>query len=128
MPPSDTGLSRRERQIMDIVYRRGQATASEVLADMPDPPTYSAVRAMLRLLEEKGHLTHEEEGLRYVYQPTVSIAQAQKSALSHMMNTFFEGSTPQVVAALLELPDAHLSQNDLERLSQMIEQARQEGR
>jgi predicted transcriptional regulator len=126
--PSDTGLSRRERQIMDILYRRGQATASEVMTDMPDPPTYSAVRALLRLLEEKGHAAHEEDGIRYIYRPTVSIEQAKKYALKHLLNTFFEGSTTQAVAALLDLPDARLSQKDLDRLARLIDQAKKEGR
>ncbi|MBI4552611.1 MAG: BlaI/MecI/CopY family transcriptional regulator [Candidatus Latescibacteria bacterium] len=126
--PLDKGLSRRERQIMDILYRRGRATSSEVLAEMPDPPTYSAVRAMLRLLEEKKHVAHEEEGLRYVYRPTVSREQARKSALKHLLGTFFDGSATQAVAALLDLPDANLSPRDLDRLARLIDQARKEGR
>src|SRR3954471_349842 len=99
--PVGKGLSRRERQIMDVVYRRGPATAAEVLEGLPDPPSYSAVRAMLRVLEEKGHLRHEEKGPRYVYLPTVPREEARQSALSQLVQTFFDGSTEQAVAALL---------------------------
>src|SRR5436190_10741817 len=95
-------LSRRERQIMDVLYRLGRATAAEVREQMPDPPGYSAVRAMLRVLEEKGHIRHEEEALRYVFAPTASRAQATRSALAHLVDTFFEGSTERAVAALLD--------------------------
>ena len=122
------GLSRRERQIMDAIYRRGQATAAEVLEDMPDPPSYSAVRAMLRVLEEKGHLRHEQQGPRYVFLPTVPREQARRSALQQLVRTFFDGSTEQTVAALLDLSDRKLSDAELDRLSQLIDQARKEGR
>src|SRR5437016_9092774 len=94
-------LSRRERQIMDVLYRRGRATAADVRQEMPDPPGYSAVRAMLRVLEEKGHIRHEEEALRYVFIPTTPRAQATRSAVRHLIETFFEGSTERAVAALL---------------------------
>src|SRR5215472_6315978 len=94
-------LSRRERQIMDILYRGGRATAAEVREALPDPPSYSAVRAMLRLLEEKGHVRHEEAGLRYVFLPTVGRERAKRSALKHLLETFFEGSVEQAVATLL---------------------------
>ena len=114
-------LSRRERQIMDIVYRRGRATAAEVRQEMPDPPGYSAVRAMLRVLEEKGHVRHEEEALRYVFVPTASLARATRSALTHLVNTFFEGSAERAVAALL---DGKLSRKELDRLSSLIESAK----
>lgn len=120
-------LSRRERQIMDVIYRRGRATAAEVLDDIPDPPSYSAVRAMLRLLEEKGHVRHEQDGPRYVFLPTVNRERARKSALKHVVRTFFDGSATDAVAALLDA-DAKLSESDLDRLSTMIQNARQEGR
>jgi predicted transcriptional regulator len=119
-----TPLSRRERQIMDIVYRRGHATAAEVLDDLPDPPTYSAVRAALRLLEEKGELTHDVDGKRFVFRPTTPRSRARTTALRHLLRTFFNGSTEQVVNALLE--DARPSPAELERLAAAIEQARAE--
>ncbi len=122
------GLSRRERQIMDAIYRRGQATAAEVLEDIPDPPSYSAVRAMLRVLEEKGHLRHDQQGPRYVFLPTVPREKARRSALKQLMQTFFEGSTEQTVAALLDLSASKMSDAELDRLSQLINQARKEGR
>src|SRR5262249_3067447 len=118
-------LSRREGQIMDILYRRGRATAAEVREQMPDPPGYSAVRAMLRVLEEKGHIRHEEEALRYVFLPTASRAQVTPSALVHSVDTFFEGSTELAVAALL---DGKLSLEELDRLAALIESAKKEGR
>jgi predicted transcriptional regulator len=121
-------LSRRERQIMDSIYRRGKATAAEVLSDLPEPPSYSAVRTMLRLLEDKGHLQHEQDGPRYVYVPTVARENARLSALQHLVSTFFNGSAEQAMAALLEISDADLSDEQLERLQQMIEHARNEGR
>ena len=123
-----TGLSRRERQIMDVIYRRGQATAAEVLEGMPEPPSYSAVRAMLRVLEEKGHLRHDQRGPRYVFLPTVPREQARRSALEQLVQTFFDGSTEQTVAALLELSDRKISNADLDRLARLIDQARKEGR
>ena len=110
---------------MDVLYRRGRATAAEVREQMPDPPGYSAVRAMLRVLEEKGHIRHEEEALRYVFAPTASRAQATRSALAHLVDTFFEGSTERAVAALL---DGKLSHQELNRLSSLIESAKKEGR
>jgi predicted transcriptional regulator len=120
-------LSRRERQIMDIVYRRGQATAADVLAALPDPPGYSAVRALLRVLEEKGHLRHEHQGPRYVFLPTVAPEQARRSALKGVVQTFFAGSAEQVVATLLDMR-TKLSDDELDRLAQIIEQARKEER
>ncbi len=125
---ADHQLSRRERQIMDIIYRLGQATAQEVLDGLPDPPSYSAVRAMLRLLEEKGFLRHQQDGPRYVFLPTLAREKARKSALKQMLQTFFDGSTEQAVAALLDLSRAKLTKDELDRLSQMIEEARKEGR
>ena len=120
-------LSRRERQIMDILYQRGRATGAEIHQALPDAPTYSAVRAKLRVLEEKGHVRHEEEALRYVYLPTVARDTARKSALRHMVSTFFAGSVEETVAALLDLSAANLDAKDLERISQMIETARKQG-
>ena len=120
-------LSRREREIMDVIYRAGRATAAEVLDQLADPPSYSAVRALLRVLEEKGHLRHEEEGPRYVFAPTVPRARARQSAL-RQIHTFFDGSTEQAVAALLDLSSAKLSDEELDRLSRMIADARKEGR
>lgn len=122
------GLSRRERQIMDVVYRLGRATAAEVQALLPDPPSYSAVRAHLRVLEEKGHLRHEQDGPRYVFLPTVPREKARRSALRQLVQTFFEGSTAQAVAALLDAPDANMSDEELKRLARLIDQARKEGR
>ena len=121
-------LSRRERQIMDIIFELGQATAAEVLKKLPDPPSYSAVRAMLRILEEKGHLKHHQVGPRYVYQPTLSRQDARDSAIERVVRTFFDGSTEQAMAALLDLSSADMSEHELDRLQQMIEQARKEGR
>jgi len=111
---------------MDILYQRGRASASEIQQALPDPPTYSAVRAKLRVLEEKKHVRHEEESLRYVYVPTVARDTARRSALRHMLSTFFGGSVEEAVAALLDLSAANLSKDDLARLSHLIEEARQE--
>lgn len=122
------GLSRRERQILDILFRRGRATAAEVHADLADPPSYSAVRAHLRTLEEKGFVRHEAEGLRYVYTPTTQPSRARKRALRHLVETFFAGSPADAAAALLDLNAPRLSEEDLERLSSLIEKARKEGR
>ena len=121
-------LSRRERQIMDALHQRGRATAAEVQAAMPDPPGYSAVRALLRILEVKGHITHLKEGARYVYKPRVSRETARRSALQRLVSTFFAGSVTQAVAALLEQADTRLSEPELQKLEQMIDQARKEGR
>ena len=120
-------LSRRERQIMDILYQKARATAAEIHEAIPDPPTYSAVRAKLRVLEEKGHVRHEEEALRYVYLPVVARDSARRSALRHMVSTFFGGSVEDTVAALLDLSTSNLSQKDLDRISQMVELAKKEG-
>lgn len=118
-------LGKRERQIMEIAYRRGRATAAEVLADLPDPPTYSTVRGMLRYLEEKGHLRHEQDGPRYVYLPTSPAGEVRASALSHVVRTFFDGSVTTAVAALLETKS--LSDAEYERLSRLIDAARDKG-
>jgi predicted transcriptional regulator len=121
-------LSRRERQIMDILYQRGRASAAEIHEALPEAPTYSAVRAKLRVLEEKGHVRHEEESLHYVYLPTVARETARRSALRHLVSTFFEGSVQDAVATLLDLSAAQLSQNDLDRITRLIEDARQDSR
>jgi BlaI family transcriptional regulator, penicillinase repressor len=121
-------LSRRERQIMDALYRRGRATAAEILEEIPDPPGYSAVRAMLRVLEEKGHIRHEAEDLRYVYMPVVPREKARRSAALHMLDTFFDGSAEQAVATLLNVSARNLSKDDFDRLAALVEKARQEGR
>lgn len=126
--PTHLDLSRRERQIMDIVYRRGRATASEVLADLPDPPGYSAVRTMLRRLEEKRHVAHEQDGPRYVYRATVPSDAARETALQRLVRTFFGGSASNTVAALLDLQSGELSDEELERLAELIDQARKGGR
>jgi predicted transcriptional regulator len=123
-----THLSRRERQIMDVIYRTGQATATEVLAALPDPPSYSAVRAMLRVLENKGHLRHVLDGTHYVHKPTLPRERAGKPALENVIDTFFDGSAEKAVAALLDLSRSELSAGDLDRLSELIEQAKTEGR
>lgn len=121
-------LSRRERQIMDVVYRLGRVTVTDVLARLPDPPSYSAVRAMLRVLENKGHLRHVLEGKSYVYVPTVPRTRASRSALQNMLKTFFDGSAEKAVAALLDISRTEITDDELDRLSRLIEQARQEGR
>lgn len=123
-----TGLSRRERQIMDILYRRGKASASEVREAMADAPSYSAVRAMLRVLEEKGHVKHQAEGLKYVYVPTVAQDKAKRSAVKHVLDTFFSGSAEQIVAALLDVSATRLTRDELDRMSELIEKAKREGK
>ena len=127
-PKHSMDLGRRERQIMDVVYRLGRATVADVLEHLNDPPSYSAVRAMLRILEDKGHLRHEQDGPRYVYLPVVAPDTARRSVLEHMVRTFFNGSTEQAVAALLDTPDLRLSDDELERLSRLIRQVRAQGR
>jgi BlaI family transcriptional regulator, penicillinase repressor len=121
-------LGRRERQIMDVVYRRGKASVAEVRGDLPDPPSYSAVRAMLGLLEDKGYLRHQQQGLKYVYLPAGDTTQVRKSALKHLVATFFGGSPERAVAALLEMSDSRLSPQEKHYLSQLIKKAQQEGR
>jgi predicted transcriptional regulator len=126
--PVQEGLSRRERQIMDVIYRRGRATAAEVMQELPDPPSYSAVRALLRVLEAKGHVKHESHGPRYVFLPTVPREKARRSALKQLVQTFFDGSVEQAVVALLDLSASNLSGDELNRLSELIDQARKEER
>lgn len=121
-------LTRRERQIMDIVYRFGRATAAEVQENLPDPPSYSAVRALLRVLEEKEHLRHVQEGPRYVYLPTVPAEKARKSALKRVLRTFFDDSAEKAVAALVSMSATDLSEEELERIRERIEEAKEEGR
>lgn len=128
MPENTNGLSRRERQIMDFLFQTGSASVSDVRAHIPAPPSYSAVRAMLRTLEEKGHVTHKEEGRAYVYAPTVRRDAARKSALSHMLKTFFDDSTENAVAALLDLKSAKMDAAELGRLEQLVKRAKREGR
>jgi BlaI family transcriptional regulator, penicillinase repressor len=120
-------LSRRERQIMDILYRRGRATAAEVMEELPGSPSYSTVRTQLRVLETKGHVRHDEEGLRYVYIPALPRHAARKSAVRHLIETFFEGSTAKAVAALLGGDASRLTDEELERIATLIERARKEG-
>ncbi len=120
-------LSRRERQIIDALFRLGRASAAEVRAELPDAPSYSAVRALLRILEDKGHVRHDQEGPRYVYMPTAARDSAKRSALRHLVQTFFEGSTTQAMSALLDSSSSKLSEADLERLEHMLEQARKRG-
>lgn len=121
-------LSRRERQIMDVIYRQGRATAAEVLENMPAPPSYSAVRAMLRLLEDKGFVRHEQDGPRYVYLPTLSRDKARQSAMKQLLQTFFDDSAEQAVAALIDMSRRKMSDAELDRLSRLIDEARKEGR
>ena len=120
-------LSRRERQIVDILYSQGRATAAEVQAALQDPPSYSAVRALLRILEDKGHVRHEQDGPRYVYLPTVGRDRAKRTALRHVLQTFFDGSAEQAISALLDQSDTRLSTRELDRLAELIEQARRAG-
>jgi predicted transcriptional regulator len=125
---SPSSLSRRERQIMNIVYRRGEATAAEILEEIPDPPTYSTVRALLRVLVEKEHLQHRAEGPRYVYSPTVSRQKARAGALAQVVSTFFDGSAAQAVSALIGSSQAKLSKTELDEMSALIAAARRKGR
>jgi BlaI family transcriptional regulator, penicillinase repressor len=120
-------LSRRERQIMDVIYKLGKATAADVHERLPDQPTYSTVRAKLRVLEEKGFVRHEEQGPRYMYFPTTTRDKARRSALRHLVDTFFGGSAEQVVATLLDESVSKLTDDELNRLSEMIDKAKKEG-
>jgi predicted transcriptional regulator len=120
-------LGRRERQIMEIIYKRGRANAAEVLADIPDPPTYTAIRGMLRLLESKGYLRHEQDGPRYVYSPTADPDRVSKSALKHLVRTFFDDSASSAVAAMVGVYENDLSEADFDALQLVIEKARSKG-
>ena len=128
MPKTTETLSRREREMMNIIFARGQATATEVMEGMADPPSYSAVRATLRILEQKGHLRHQHDGTRYVYLPTVNREKVRLSALDQLLTTFFDGSAANVVATLIEKQRGKMTPDELDRLSNLIEQARKEGR
>jgi BlaI family transcriptional regulator, penicillinase repressor len=121
-------LSRRERQVMDILFRRGEATVAEVMGDLPDPPTYSAVRSVLRILVGKDLVSHREDGPRYVYLPAVSPNRARDEALSHVVRTFFEGSTEQAMTALLRMSDTRLGDAEIDRLGELVKKARNSGR
>ncbi len=121
-------LSRREREIMDVLYSAGSASAGEVHERIPSPPSYSAVRATLRVLEQKGLITHEHDGKRYIYRPTLNVSKARRNAVDHLLETFFEGSTAGAVMALLENADTDLTKEDLDRMAALIERARKEGR
>jgi predicted transcriptional regulator len=121
-------LSRREREVMDVLYRRGEATVAEVMEELPDPPTYSAVRSILRVLEEKKHITHREDGPRYVYLPTVARDRARTAAIDHLVDTFFDGSAESALAALLRRGDLDLSETQIKKLAREIRAAREEGR
>jgi len=125
---SDKSLSRRERQIMDIVYEMKEASALQIMERLPSPPSYSAVRALLRVLEQKGHLLHRQDGPRYVFTPRLAKDKARRSALAHLKQTFFDGSTADVVAALLDNSEDDLSEDDYRRLTELIDKARREGR
>jgi predicted transcriptional regulator len=126
--PASADLGRRERQILDVVYRLGRASVAQVRAELPDPPSYSAVRGMLNLLREKGHVRHVADGLRYVYLPVVAPAEARRSALAHVVQTFFGGSHAEAASALFDLPDGKLSRPQLAELSRLVRQALKEGR
>jgi len=121
-------LTRREREIMDILHRRGRATAHEVMDDLADPPSYSAVRTFLRLLEDRGHVRHDQDGPRYVYAPTVARREAQRSAIAHLVDTFFDGSIESAVATLVESSKPKLSAQELDRIAALIARAKKEGR
>ena len=123
-----TGLSRRERQIMDFLFQRGKASVGEVMDGILDPPGYSAVRATLRTLEQKGRVTHEEDGRAYIYRPTIRRDAARRSALTHVLKTFFDNSAEQAVAALLELRGPRLTKAELDRVASIVDQAKREGR
>jgi BlaI family penicillinase repressor len=125
--PLHTALSRRERQIMDILFRRGRATAAEVMAELPNDPSYSTVRTQLRVLEQKGHVRHEQDGLRFIYTPIVARQTARKSALRHVIETFFDGSPEKAVAALLGGEATKLSDEELDRIASLISKARKDG-
>jgi predicted transcriptional regulator len=126
--PPLSALTRRESQIMEILFRRGQATAAEVLSEMPDAPSYSTARKLLEILEEKGYVRHAQDGPRYVYSPLVAADDARNSALEQMVRTFFQGSIGSAVTALLELQGPKLSDDELDRIAQLAEQAKKEGR
>ncbi|MFQ5741316.1 MAG: BlaI/MecI/CopY family transcriptional regulator [Acidobacteriota bacterium] len=120
-------FSRRERQIMDVVYQCGHATAAQVLEHLPDPPGYSTVRTLLGVLERKGHLRHERRGYHYVYFPTTPVEEVSTSVLRHVMDTFFKGSATKIVSAVLDLKDTQLSEGEYEKILKLVQKAREEG-
>ena len=128
MTTTHAGLSRRERQIMDVLYRLGRATANEIMEQVAGAPSYSTIRTQLRVLETKGHVRHEEQGLRYVYMPTVPRHSARKSALKHLVDTFFDGSSAKVVAALLGGDGSKVTDEELERIADLVRKARSDTR
>ena len=125
---TDKSLSRRERQIMDIIYELKEATVIQVMERLPSPPGYSAVRALLRVLENKGHLAHRQDGPRYIYSPTLARERARRGALRHLLKTFFDNSTEDVVTALLDISEENLSNEDYSRLLELVRKAQKEGR
>ena len=126
--PSNPPLSRREREVMDVLYRLGEATVAEVMEELVDPPTYSAVRSVVRILENKGHIAHREDGPRYVYAPAVKREKARRAALDQLVDTFFEGSSEQALVALLRRSDLDMSESQIERLAKAVRKAGEEGR
>ena len=126
--PETAALSRRERQVMDILHRRGEATVAEIMGELPDPPTYSAVRSVLRILGEKELIRYKEDGPRYVYYPAQDTEAARDDVLAHVVRTYFAGSPEQAVTALLRMSDGEMSDGDVERLRERIRRARQSGR
>ena len=127
-PTNIQDFSRRERQIMDVVYRQGEATAAEVMSQIPEPPGYSTVRTLLGVLERKGHLKHHRRGHHYVYSPTTPVEKASNSILEHVMDTFFNGSASRVVSAILDISDAQLSPTEYDKILAIVETAKKEGR
>ena len=126
--PSNPPLSRREREVMDVLYRLGEATVAEVMEELVDPPTYSAVRSVVRILENKGHIAHREDGPRYVYAPAVKREKARRAALDQLVDTFFEGSSEQALVALLRRSDLDMSESQIGRLAKAVRKAGEEGR
>jgi len=122
------GFSRREREIMDALYKLGKASAAQILDEIPDPPTYTAIRSLLTILEKKGHVRHASDGTRYIYEPAVGREQMGRRAIDQLLKTFFDNSVEQAVAALLNRKDADISRDDLDRLSRLIDKAKKEGR
>jgi len=127
MSSDHQSFSRRERQIMDVIYRKGHATASEVMDEILDPPGYSTVRTLLGVLEKKGHLTHERRGYHYVYTPTLAVDKVSTSMLEHVMHTFFEGSAERVVSALLDISESDLTNSEYDKILEIVKDAKKDG-
>ena len=127
MSSDHQSFSRRERQIMDVIYRKGHATASEVMDEILDPPGYSTVRTLLGVLEKKGHLTHERRGYHYVYTPTIAVDKVSTSMLEHVMHTFFEGSAERVVSALLDISESDLTNSEYDKILEIVKDAKKDG-